>query len=305
MAEITSNKAPNKHTEGAIGDIYNVNGVEYTCVRIIKTTIDEIGNQEFIYEWEREYVGGGDSSIDMTDYQTIEDNGLIANDKTIVGAINELNDMVNETAVGTRVLEYVTNKPGSYPTFDATFSANCTTEIINNNDGTYTHIVYQTNPDTLPTSISFRDNTNLLSLSYVNTTNVTNMSTMFYGCNSITDLDVSSFDTTNVKNMSAMFRNCSALTSLDVSSFDTSNVTNMSYMFSGCISITDLEQPQNLKITHSISSMTLLPAQEIIQWLNALPTVTDSPTITIGTSLSFKLTAEEIAIATNKGWVVS
>lgn len=39
--------------------------------------------------------------------------------------------------------------------------------------------------------------------------------------------------------------------------------------------------------------------------LNALPTVTSTKTITIGTINIRKLTAEQIAIATNKGWTVA
>ena len=69
-------------------------------------------------------------------------------------------------------------------------------------------------------------------LQYLNTSQVTNMSNMFYSCQNLTSLDVSNFDTSNVTNMSGMFSGCSGLTSLDVSNFDTSNVTNMSGMFS-------------------------------------------------------------------------
>ena len=76
--------------------------------------------------------------------------------------------------------------------------------------------------------------------SKLNTTNVTNMSFMFYLCTSLTSLDVSSFDTSNVTDMSFMFINCSGLTSLDVSGFNTSKVTNMSRMFSDCARLTSL-----------------------------------------------------------------
>jgi len=70
-----------------------------------------------------------------------------------------------------------------------------------------------------------------IDLSNFNTSKVTNMSYMFSGCSSLTNLDLSHFDTSNVDNMLAMFRNCSSLISLDLSSFDTSNVTNMTNMF--------------------------------------------------------------------------
>ena len=73
-----------------------------------------------------------------------------------------------------------------------------------------------------------------------NTENVTDMSSMFDNCLSLTVLDLSNFNTENVTDMSLMFSNCQSLTSLDLSSFNTENVTNMSNMFSGCSSLTSL-----------------------------------------------------------------
>ena len=78
-------------------------------------------------------------------------------------------------------------------------------------------------------------------LSNLDTSNVTNMSYMFYYCHSLIELDIRSFDTSNVTNMSYMFYYCNSLTALDVSSFDTSNVTDMSYMFNHCSSLTKLD----------------------------------------------------------------
>ena len=68
-------------------------------------------------------------------------------------------------------------------------------------------------------------------MQYLNTSEVTDMSSMFEDCCTLTSLDVSHFDTQNVTNMRYMFNACSELTSLDVSGFDTHNVTNMSHMF--------------------------------------------------------------------------
>ena len=71
-------------------------------------------------------------------------------------------------------------------------------------------------------------------LEYLNTENVTDMSSLFYGCGKLTSLDLSHFNTANVTNMSSMFKGCTGLTSLDVTNFNTANVTDMSYMFFGC-----------------------------------------------------------------------
>lgn len=80
--------------------------------------------------------------------------------------------------------------------------------------------------------------TELKGVGNLDTSNVTDMSSMFYDCNNITSLDLSSFDTSNVIDMSYMFNNCESLTELDVSHFDTSKVTDMRGMFSACSNLT-------------------------------------------------------------------
>ena len=49
------------------------------------------------------------------------------------------------------------------------------------------------------------------------------------------------FDTSEVTDMGSMFTLCVKLTNLDVHNFDTSHVTDMHYMFSGCYSLTNLD----------------------------------------------------------------
>ena len=80
-----------------------------------------------------------------------------------------------------------------------------------------------------------------INLTKIDTSKVTYMGSMFYGCKGLTSLDLSSLDTSNVTSMSSMFGMCTSLTSLDLSSFDTSNVTSMSNMFSSCSNLTSLD----------------------------------------------------------------
>ena len=97
------------------------------------------------------------------------------------------------------------------------------------------------NPDV---SYMFAHFTNLEKIDFGNcfdTSNVTDMNGMFYGCSSLTSLNLTGFDTSNVTNMAYMFSGCSNLTSLNLTGFDTSNVTSMSYMFSRCGSLTSLD----------------------------------------------------------------
>ena len=78
-------------------------------------------------------------------------------------------------------------------------------------------------------------------MEYLNTSEVKDMSRMFWGCSALTSLDLKHFNTQNVTNMECMFRQCSALTSLDLKSFNTQNVTDMSSMFDGCKALTTLD----------------------------------------------------------------
>jgi surface protein len=77
-------------------------------------------------------------------------------------------------------------------------------------------------------------------LEFLNTSEVTDMSQMFYGCSSLTSLNLSTFDTRKVTNMQGMFCNSKGLKTVNISSFDTNNVTDMSNMFYGCEALTSL-----------------------------------------------------------------
>lgn len=79
-----------------------------------------------------------------------------------------------------------------------------------------------------------------IDLSKFNTSQVTDMSQMFYGCRNLTAIDVTALDTKNVTDMSSMFNFCNRLTGIDLSTFNTANVKNMSSMFayaSGALTI--------------------------------------------------------------------
>jgi len=84
-------------------------------------------------------------------------------------------------------------------------------------------------------------NLSSISLSNLNTGNVTDMTHLFSGCACLADLDLSDFDTGNVTNMSYMFNGCSSLGELELSSFDTSKVTDMQSMFACCSNLTELD----------------------------------------------------------------
>ena len=80
-----------------------------------------------------------------------------------------------------------------------------------------------------------------LDLSNLDTSRVTYMGGMFWGCSSLSSLDLSGWDTSRVTGMWGMFRGCSSLSSLDLSGWDTSRVTDMAWMFQGCSSLASLD----------------------------------------------------------------
>ena len=83
--------------------------------------------------------------------------------------------------------------------------------------------------------------TSIEHIEYLNTSQVTNMGSMFYVCPKLTSIDLSHFDTHNVTNMSEMFSHCSSLTEFDFNALDYSSAVNMSEMFSYCTGLTEID----------------------------------------------------------------
>ena len=102
-------------------------------------------------------------------------------------------------------------------------------------------------------SSMFRDMSNLttLNLSNFDTSQVTNMDSMLASVSNLTTIDLSSFDTSKVTDISAMFYDLSNLITLNLSNFDTSRVTNMQDMFYGMRNLTtiDLSSFDTSKVT--------------------------------------------------------
>lgn len=104
----------------------------------------------------------------------------------------------------------------------------------------------------------------------LNTSNVTNMSAMFYSALNLRTLH--QMDTSNVTDMSNMFYDCGLLP--DVVEMDTSNVTNMSNMFQKCIKLEtvtklDMRSVTNTSnmfwICYALTNLTLLNIKTKLQ----------------------------------------
>ena len=77
-----------------------------------------------------------------------------------------------------------------------------------------------------------------LGLTNFDTSKVTNMSSLFYGCSNLETVDLTGFDTSSLENMSGMFNECSKLTSVVWgNNFDTSKTNNMGQLFANCSSL--------------------------------------------------------------------
>ena len=113
-----------------------------------------------------------------------------------------------------------------------------------NNSSSVIHVVFETEVAPVYLGYWFQNMSHLIDIENINlldTANVTSMYYMFYGCSSLTSLDLSSFDTLSVTDMQRMFQGCLNLVDLNLSGFDTRNVTDMSYMFYNCASLTSLD----------------------------------------------------------------
>ena len=121
--------------------------------------------------------------------------------------------------------------------------------------------------DFLPIEINWfksqRKLSSIKGLENLNTSAVTDMGSMFAGCSSLTELNLSNFNTSAVTDMSLMFYECSSLTELNLSSFNTSAVTDMSLMFNKCYSLKEL----NLS-SFNTSAVTSMNAW--LLWFNGL-----------------------------------
>ena len=130
---------------------------------------------------------------------------------------------------------------------------------------------------------------------------VTNMISMFSDCYNLTTIP--QIDTSSVTDMSYMFYTCSKLTTIPL--IDTSSVTNMTNIFRSCSSLADLGGLMGLKCDIDLSSCPLTH-DSLMNVINKAADVTASPkTLTLGSTNLAKLSDEEKAVATAKGWTLA
>lgn len=142
-----------------------------------------------------------------------------------------------------------------------------------------------------------------------NTSKVTNMEWVFIRCSSLTSLDLSKWDTSQVTVMNNFLSYCTSLTSLDISGWNTSKVNSMRNMLNNCPSLETLKCDKlilpNIELGNiGLKYSTKLTVDSIVGLLNALPQSDKGYSFQIGSDNIAKLSDEQKAIATNKGWTL-
>lgn len=166
-------------------------------------------------------------------------------------------------------------------------------------------------------SFMFRDCNKLSSVPVLDTSNVSYMSDMFFDCNSLASVPL--LNTGNVTDMNNMFWGCTSLAIVPM--LDASKTRTIYSMFRNCSSLITLGGLKNLgmgygtgwiensvSLTLNLSDSPLLTHDSLMNVINNLYDIKSKgvkpQTLQLGNTNKAKLTAEEIAIATNKGWNV-
>ena len=132
------------------------------------------------------------------------------------------------------------------------------------------------------------------------TENVTNISSMFSYCDNITTIP--QLNTSKVTSIDAIFYNCVGLTTIPA--LDVSKVKYATNSFAGCTNLKSILMT-GMKVSFDISASIKFERADLLIILNNLATVTSTKTLTMGSRNLAKLTDEDKAIATNKGWTLA
>lgn len=119
--------------------------------------------------------------------------------------------------------------------------------------------------------------------------------------------DCSGWQVPSTADISYLFRNiysCQEI-NLDNTTFTGVKLTNMFYSGVGTVERVSLSNGGKFNTDLSISNLTNIDKDSLLGFLNSLLPVTTTTTITLGTTLKAKLTADELKIATDKGWTVA
>lgn len=154
--------------------------------------------------------------------------------------------------------------------------------------------------------------TTIKGIKNINIQKVSNFIHMFNGCSNLTELDLSKWVLTKQCSFSYLFGGCSKLISLNIQNIDFNKVTYITGMFSNTNNIENLTFGYNFKFQLDFSGKHKITVESLLSVLNGLYDFTgngETPSssqgkLTLGSTNLAKLSDEQKAIATNKGWTL-
>lgn len=158
----------------------------------------------------------------------------------------------------------------------------------------------------------------LLRMPELNTHNMKTSEFMFQNCKEL--ISMPQWDTSNANSINGMFSDCGKLTTIPL--LNASKMTSINSAFYYCSNLTNFGGLENIGeaystkqsanfvyYTLSLSYSSRLTHESLLNVINNLYDIKtkgcNAQKLVLGTSNLAKLTAEEIAIATEKGWTVS
>ena len=142
--------------------------------------------------------------------------------------------------------------------------------------------------------------TGLTKLPLIDTSIGTNFSYAWYGCSSLTEFP--ELDLSSGTNFNHAWQNCSSLTSFPM--LDLSKGTNFLAAWWSCSSLTNLGGFGAIKESIDLSGSPKLTVESLMNVINQAATVTGK-TMTLGSTNLAKLSDEQKAVATSKGWTLA
>ena len=145
---------------------------------------------------------------------------------------------------------------------------------------------------------------NLMQVPLLDTSNVVHFDEMFYNCSSLTT--VPQFNTSSLYSAQLMFAGCSKLVSVPL--LDFTNAKELRSMLLACSELAELGGFSNLSVSLDLSSSRKLTADSIMNVINEAKDLSETggtATLTLGSTNIEKLTEEQIAIASFKGWTLA
>lgn len=144
---------------------------------------------------------------------------------------------------------------------------------------------------------------NLLQVPLLNTTNVVHFDDMFYNCYNL--VNIPQFDTANLYSANLMLGGCSKLVSVPL--LDFTKAEQLRSMLLACSELVELGGFSNLSVNLDLSSSRKLTAESLMNVINEAKDLSSegSATLTLGNTNIAKLTEDQIAIASAKGWTLA